>query len=224
VELLPAVKFKCCNKCCETLPTTAFPPKKGTKDGLYGFCRPCKNQADRDSRKNHALSKSPVDKKCTRCGEIKSPIQFGKNKSRSDGLHDACKICKSEMAKALYNKDKPRILSTNKLWRDANKDKVLKISQNYYESNKQDFIVRSATRRAKKLQATLPLTKEQEQQIQDFYWLAKDLTAVSGETYHVDHIVPLQGKNVCGLHVPWNLQVLPADINLSKGNRYADDA
>ena len=56
--------------------------------------------------------------------------------------------------------------------------------------------------------------------IESYYWLAQDLFKVSGQTYHVDQIVPLQGRHVCGLHVPWNLQVLPSDINISKSNGY----
>lgn len=84
---------------------------------------------------------------------------------------------------------------------------------------------RASARRALKLKATPSwITEDQLEEIENFYWLTKDLQSLSGEVYHVDHIVPLKGKNVCGLHVPWNLQVLPADINLSKGNSYAEYA
>ncbi|AIO45448.1 putative gp34 [Burkholderia cepacia] len=59
--------------------------------------------------------------------------------------------------------------------------------------------------------------------LRPFYREAKRLTRETGELHVVDHIVPLDGEIVCGLHVPHNLRVTHWRINAVKANRYWPD-
>lgn len=80
---------------------------------------------------------------------------------------------------------------------------------------------KTAKRRAEKKQRTPVWVKDQyKEEIGEFYKLAKALEDFTGHKWEVDHIVPMKGELVSGLHVPWNLQLLPKKDNAKKGNRF----
>lgn len=92
------------------------------------------------------------------------------------------------------------------------------------KENKEYVIAYNAFRHAAKLKRTPSwLTDQQKQEMKAIYERAKNLTLVTGITHHVDHILPLQGKLVSGLHVPTNLQILTESENCSKQNFFVPE-
>jgi 5-methylcytosine-specific restriction endonuclease McrA len=86
-------------------------------------------------------------------------------------------------------------------------------------------VVRADTsvRRRRHREATpVWLTRDERLKMRELYVQARKLTALTNEQYVVDHIVPLQGETVCGLHVPWNLRVITQEKNLKKSNKLVD--
>jgi 5-methylcytosine-specific restriction endonuclease McrA len=78
----------------------------------------------------------------------------------------------------------------------------------------------TAKQRANKAQRSPSwLSQNQKDDIKEWYYAAQELSKIFPWKLHVDHIVPLRGNNVSGLHVAWNLQLLPAGVNLSKSNK-----
>ena len=108
-----------------------------------------------------------------------------------------------------------------KQYRTVNAARISIQQAEYLQRNKELFNEKKARRRAAKIQATPQwynptLTRA-------VYLEAKERSKKDGIQHHVDHIVPLQHELVCGLHVHYNLQVLPGKTNLSKGNRHWPD-
>lgn len=93
----------------------------------------------------------------------------------------------------------------------------------YCKANPGRMAARNMRRVTLKHKATpLWLSIEQIAEMLSFYLLAERKTRKTGIQYHVDHWVPLNNPTVCGLHVPWNLQVLSAKKNLRKGNKFSE--
>ena len=89
--------------------------------------------------------------------------------------------------------------------------------QHYYD-NKAQYITRSHIRKQKIKQHQTPAWADMDA-INTIYKQATRKSQIEGRQYHVDHIIPLNGKEVSGLHTADNLQILSASENLSKGNR-----
>ena len=161
-----------------------------------------------------------MEKRCSKCDTVKSFDSFHKHKGKPYGLARWCKECACKNAKVCYDKRSPEErLKVKRAWQDSNREYVNHYNNEWRKRNPEKHAARQAKRRAYKLQAAPSwLNGTQKAHILRTYKLAKLMTEATGQDYHVDHIVPLKGKNVCGLHVPWNLQVLRADLNLKKSN------
>jgi hypothetical protein len=117
--------------------------------------------------------------------------------------------------KERYRRKREEILRINAEYRRNNPEKKRELTHNYRINNLSYMAAKEAKRRALKLKATPAwLTEEHWKQIQAVYEEARLLG------FHVDHIIPLKNKIVCGLHVPWNLQPLPPKENMKKHNSF----
>lgn len=124
-------------------------------------------------------------------------------------------------SKRLYDKvHRTEFSLKQKIRRSENRQKYLNSQKEYRINNKAKRTALQIKREKAKLQRVPKwLTNAHFAQIELFYDAASRLTKEFGFQMDVDHIIPLQGKLASGLHVPWNLQVIPHKDNMSKGNR-----
>ena len=173
-------------------------------------------------------------KTCTLCGVEKPASDFELQRRQ-------CLCCRKNRMKVTraeyYAKNREQALAAAQQWRQENQDRKKAARKAEYERSA--LAAREAARKyrqdnpakvnawsrkhqlAKRKRTPSWLSPDDHWLIEQAYELAQLRTKVFGFEWQVDHKLPLQGRLVSGLHVPHNLQVIPAKINRSKSNQYA---
>ncbi len=179
--------------------------------GLEGFrrvsgaCVACAAQNLRNSR--------VADPERTKAQQQKDHIKLMQNPVY------AAKKRTADVAYRAANKEKCR--ATIEAWSARNPDKVKAYAKKTKTLNSGRVLAHTVKRRLAKIKRTpVWLTADDHWMIEQAYELAAVRTKMFGFAWHVDHIVPLQGKLVSGLHAPNNLRVIPGAENIRKSNHF----
>ena len=193
--------MKICTKCGESLPLTAFGAHATSRDGARGACKKCyaaqqlayhyKNRATRTTKMREA--------------------------------HAAKLAANPNWHAENYAANREKMLAGANAYYRANRKQQIAKAIAHAAQNKAQYNAYKKAYKASKIRACPAWVRNDA----DLMWIlaeAYDIAALRtnmlGFQWHVDHVVPLRGEKVSGLHVPWNVQVIPGSENCSKQNKF----
>lgn len=216
---------KTCKGCAQVKLLSLFHKHKQMTDGHLNFCKVCQYEKAKANRAaNPDSRKAEHARKRERKGFMTRAEYTAKRKENPKSRADVCRDSNI--------KHKDKVSAYRKEYEKANKDRIAavradrlierrEVKRLWRKNNLGLVLADCANRRAAKLKRTPAwLTEFDLLKIKCLYQLAAMRNRESDQSWHVDHIIPLQGEFVSGLHVPGNLRVIPAIDNMRKSNQY----
>jgi hypothetical protein len=213
--------LKTCTKCNKEKENSKFAFSNKKKGTLRSRCKECDNSLKRQRYEKYKKTIKKYQQDNTKKIAETKKIYREKNSEKI-----------KEYDSRYYEENHDKILAYSKEYRENNKEKIQKQKRDHYKRNKErinkscrEYKYKNKAkihninekRRIQKENATIPSSDINK--IKNLYEKAKWLESVTGLKYSIDHVIPLNHPNVCGLHIWENLQILESSINMSKGNK-----
>lgn len=160
---------------------------------------------------------------CKKCGEMDKEARFRYNyQNKKSYLQSTCKECEKIEFQKYQKENKDKFSKYNKKYY-LKKNGSLKRNMNHTEESRKEWQLQKVLKRytrAKKARVSW------DKELTEFVFLEahnlrKQRNKIFNFEWHVDHIIPLQGELVSGLHVWNNFAVIPKVENLRKGNYHS---
>lgn len=228
----PVPTHQTCSKCGGLKPLADF---YKSSSGLHGREKRCKScfanyskQHYEERRKKRKFPISVETKHCPRCETTKAAVDFVPSSHRSDGLSRHCRVCDKEVRdeKGHYRKVKAErpefVLERARQYRLKNLELMRARDRQYAKEarkRKPEVFREIGARKRAELIRAKPVWADIKA-MRAIYRKAHALEKQDGIKRHVDHIIPLRSKLVCGLHVHQNLRIITQEENLRKTNKF----
>lgn len=207
--------MKPCTKCRVIKPLDEFPVQKRSKDGRDCWCKAC----HRAKTNEYRLANLEKVRAAVRTAQAKwTPEEKAALAAYVLKWHSENREVVRAHKRKWRNGNLERARAIEIASREKYREQMLERKRVYFKANKHLWTAYANKRRARLLNAT-PGWADFDK-ITAIYKECAELSALLGVQHHVDHIIPLQGRNVCGLHVENNLQILEGLENRRKANKY----